>query len=113
MKHLFKGMLLLALFASASAFTTNTQTAAATVAGINKPAAANLQLKQVGPGTVLATWNGTAPFQVIVTNLDTGLREQIFQTNNQFAVINNLTANTNYRVTVGDINLVFADIFVN
>lgn len=112
MNRFIKGFLLLALFAGASAFTSTTQVNATNTYESKKPTVANLQLNQIGPGTVLATWTGTAPFRVTVFNLDTGLREQNFPTNNQFSFIPNLTANTNYRIIVGDVNLVFADIFV-
>ena len=112
MNRFFKGFLLLALFACASAFTSTTQVNATTTYEAKKPTVANLQLNQIGPGTVLATWTGNAPFRVTVFNLDTGLREQTFPTINQFSFIPNLTANTNYRITVGDVNMVFADIFV-
>lgn len=99
--------LIAALFVGASAFTANPSKA-----GDKKPETMlTVDLTQTGAGTATGTWTATTagPFLVTLTNLNTGQRIQHFQTNNTSQVFNNLATKTTYRLTVGDVTLLFDD----
>jgi hypothetical protein len=118
MHSMFKSILLLALFAMASAFTPIGQASAAAPTQAEKAGkkiVANMVLAQTGAGTVQASWatNEAGPYQVSVFNLATGQRVQSFAVPNPNATVTGLTAGVKYLISAaGNVNFTFADILV-
>lgn len=102
---------LAAIFAGASAFIAQPANA-----GNEKPdTMLTVDLTQTAPGTAVGTWtaNSGGPFLVTLTNLNTGARQSFPATNALTMTFTNLAVKSTYRLTVGDVNLLFDDEQIN
>ncbi len=111
MYKIISSLLLIAFFASTSTFA-NTGKPVSTVSKQDAPEnMISVTLTQTAAGTATGTWSATSPgpFLVTLTNLNTGQRIANFQTFNTSAVFTNLATKTTYRLTVGDVDLMFDD----
>jgi len=108
MFNAIKVTVLLALFAGASAFTTNTPNVSSNETSIDaKKQVFNLQLAKIAGTTNLSiTWNATTsgPYQVRIGDITAPPFQVVanFFTPNTFAQQNNLVAGRTYRVRVSN-----------
>lgn len=110
MYKIISSLLLIAFFASTSAFANHGKP----VASSNEAAPEfmlSLDFTQTGPGTATGNWTSTTggPYLVTLINVNTGQRIQQISTNDETWTFNNLAVKTTYRLVVGDVNILSDD----
>lgn len=113
-----KNLLFIAVFVLSASLFPATHSGASTPVLHGKPkkpeTMTTLNVVNLGGGSAYASWTSVPPtgnFLVTVFNSDTGLREQQFSTTNYNTTITGLSLQTHYRIIVGDINMLYADIY--